>query len=256
MKVKRLILAIFAVLLIQSTVLAQNWTTDYDKARATAKEQGRAVLVFFTGSDWCGWCKRLDREILSTTEFTAFAAENLVLVKIDFPRYAPLPPAQKVANEQLAGRFNVQGYPSVYVLSKEGNLVGQLGYMEGGPEAFLKRMKSFSGVNWRGGTDAGSSTQPKIAKAASDPTPTPLFNGAQLMPPKRFNQLQLTGIMGTKKRPMVIINNQTFGVGERARVKLQDGEVIVTCKEIRPKSALVLMEGNPAPTEIFLASQK
>jgi thioredoxin-related protein len=254
MNVKRLIVATVAALLIQSAVLAQNWTTDYDKARATAKEQDRAVFLFFTGSDWCGWCKRLDREILSTSDFTSFAAENLVLVKIDFPRQAPLPPAQQLANEQLAARLNVQGFPTVYVLSKEGNLLGRLGYMEGGPAAFLKQIKSFSSVNWRGGTGAGSVGKPTIAKANTEPAP--LFNGAQLMPPKRFDQLQLTGIMGTKKRPMVIINNQTFVAGERARVKLQDGEVVVTCKEIRPKSALVLMEGSAAPTEIFLASRR
>jgi thioredoxin-related protein len=254
MKIKHLLLAIFPALLMQSAVLAQNWTTDFDKARTEAREQGRAIFVFFTGSDWCGWCKKLDAEVLSTGEFKSFATENLVLVKVDFPRYNPLPPAQKISNDQLAARFNVQGYPSVYVLSKEGNLVGQLGYMPGGPEAFLTRMKSFKGVEWRAGSNAGPGSPPKIVKA--DPTPVPLYNGAQLMPPKRFNELQLTGIMGSKKRPMVIINNQSFAVGETARVKVNDSEVKLTCKEIRSSSALVLVEGNPTPTEIFLASTR
>jgi len=76
------------------------------------------------------------------------------------------------------------------------------------------------------------------------------------MPPKRFNDLQITGIIGTKKRPLILINNRAFEVGETAHVRVRDKEILVTCKEIRAKSALVLTEGSQAPTEIFLASDK
>ena len=255
MKVKELLVAGIAGWLLQSTVLAQNWTTDFAKAQVTAKEQDRAVFLFFTGSDWCGWCKKLDREILSTPEFTSFAAENLVLVKIDFPRYAPLPPEQALANQQLSARFSVAGYPSVYIVGKDGKVAGQLGYMEGGPASFIKQITSFTGPNWRAGASSPAApAKPNIA-AATPPAPPP-FNGAQLMPPKRFNDLQITGIIGTKKRPLILINNRAFEVGETAHVRVRDREILVTCKEIRAKSALVLTEGSQAPTEIFLASDK
>jgi hypothetical protein len=116
-------------------------------------------------------------------------------------------------------------------------------------------LTSFSGPNWRAsGSAPAASAKPAIAAAA--PPAAPLFSGAQLMPPKRFNDLQITGIMGTKKRPLIMINNRAFEVGETAHVKVKDGEVLVTCKEIRPKSALVLTEGSRVPTEIFLASDK
>ncbi len=253
MNVKSVFAALAAASLLNSA-LAQTWTTDLERAQATAREQDRAVFLFFTGSDWCGWCKALDREILSKPEFLAFANANLVLVKIDFPRYPPLPPAQAAINERLSERFHVEGFPTVCILNKEGKTVGQLGYSEGGPGPFVTRIKGLSGVNWRASSPggAGSLAQPGLANSSGGS----LFNGAPLLPPKRYNDLQLTGIMGTKKRPMIIVNNQTLEVGETARVRLKDGEVWVTCKEIRPKSALVVLRGSPAPTEIFLASDK
>ena len=61
------------------------WQTDYAAALALAKKQNRKTFLFFTGSDWCTWCARLDREVLSTPDFKRFASENLVLVKLDFP---------------------------------------------------------------------------------------------------------------------------------------------------------------------------
>ena len=113
-------------------------------------------------------------------------------------------------------------------------------------------MRQVPTVTWRGNPPSangggGPAASPKLAVAA-----TPVFNGAQLRAPKRFARLELNGIMGAKKRPMIIVNNQTLAPGESARIDLNDRRVKVTCKEVRSKSAILLVEGQPQPQEIFL----
>lgn len=117
------------------------WVTSYRDALVEAKEKNRRVFAFFTGSDWCGWCIRLNREILSTGEFARYAAENLVLLELDFPRGKPQSADLKRQNESLARRFEVRGFPTVVVLDADGKPVGQLGYQEGGPAPFVKRLR-------------------------------------------------------------------------------------------------------------------
>ena len=119
------------------------WTTDYPAALAQADKENKKVFLFFTGSDWCGWCKRLDKEILSTHEFKTYAAEKLILVKLDFPRGLPQSASLKAQNSQLAAKHGIKGYPTIVVLNSAGKRVGELGYMEGGPAGFIKELKSF-----------------------------------------------------------------------------------------------------------------
>ena len=116
------------------------WSTDYAGALSQAKAQNRHVFLFFTGSDWCGWCKRLDHEILSTAEFNRFAGENLILVKLDFPQKIPLSSELKTQNNQLAHKYKVDGYPTVIVLDSSGRAVKRLGYQEGGPAPFVSAL--------------------------------------------------------------------------------------------------------------------
>jgi disulfide reductase len=251
MKSKIVLLAVSGLLL--QAAQAQTWMTEFPQALAQAQQQDRAVFLFFTGSDWCPWCKALDKEVLSTREFTDFAKDNLVLVKVDFPRHHTLAPVQAQANARLAQRFGIQAYPTVCILNKEGNQVAEMGYMEGGPMPFLKQLRGVSGFNWKG--SAGKSgTEP--AKPAAAAPPPPPYNGAQTFPAKRYEQLTLTGIAGSKKRPMVIINNQTLEQGETAPVRLRDREVMVLCKEIRAKSAIILIDGTREPMELFLGGEK
>ncbi len=119
-----------------------SWSTDYDSALSTAKSQGRKVFLFFTGSDWCGWCIKLNREILSQPEFAAYAADNLVLVELDFPRTKPLPADQRARNEALARKYGVRGYPTVIVLDSNGKVAGKLGYQAGGPGPFVAALRN------------------------------------------------------------------------------------------------------------------
>jgi thioredoxin-related protein len=121
---------------------ASNWVTDYKKAQEDAKAGKKLMLLEFTGSDWCGWCMKLDKEVFSTPEFQNFASKNLVLVKLDFPRSKPQTEALKKQNEQLAQKYGIQGFPTIIVLNGRGEKVGEFGYMEGGPSPFLAKLET------------------------------------------------------------------------------------------------------------------
>ena len=97
--------------------------------------------MFFTGSDWFGWCKKLMAEVFTQPEFKSYAAAHLVLLEIDFPRRKQQPGALKRQNEFLQAQHSITGYPTVVVLNSEGKSVGQLGYMEGGPPAFIHELE-------------------------------------------------------------------------------------------------------------------
>lgn len=119
------------------------WATDYDTAIATASGTNRKIFLFFTGSDWCGWCKRLESEILDTPEFQEYARENLVLVKLDFPQRIPQPEQLKAQNKQLSQRYRIEGYPTVVILNNSGTTIGRTGYKRGGPGPFIAQLKGY-----------------------------------------------------------------------------------------------------------------
>lgn len=115
----------------------EHWQTDLPKAQAEAAKDKKMVLLDFTGSDWCGWCIKLDKEVFSKKEFLDYAKANLVLVEVDFPTKKKLSAEQKKANDALAKKYNIQGYPTIIVLDGAGKKLGELGYQPGGPKAFI-----------------------------------------------------------------------------------------------------------------------
>lgn len=120
------------------------WLTDLPTALNQARSENKLVLLDFTGSDWCPWCIKMDHDIYSTPDFTAYAQSRLVLVKVDFPRHTPQSDDLKEANEKLGRRFHVDGYPTCVVLDASGNELGrQVGYREGGVGAFLTELDGF-----------------------------------------------------------------------------------------------------------------
>ena len=134
----------FGLLALPAAGLAQaskpGWVTDQPKALEKAKAEKKLVLMDFTGSDWCGWCMKLDKEVFSTPEFQKYAQANLVLLELDFPHKKVLPPALKSQNAALEQKYGIQGYPTIVVLDAQGNKVGELGYQPGGPQAFIAEL--------------------------------------------------------------------------------------------------------------------
>ena len=121
------------------------WETDINKAISASNKTKKPMLLFFTGSDWCGWCIRLQKEVLKTPEFAEWATKNVVLVELDYPRRTPQTPELQAQNAQLQQFFGIRGYPTVWfangTVDKEGKTaftqLGSTGYVAGGPTAWL-----------------------------------------------------------------------------------------------------------------------
>lgn len=122
-----------------------SWYTDVKEALVVSAKENKPMLLFFTGSDWCGWCIKLQNEVLKTPEFKKWAAENVVLVELDFPRRNLQAPEMQNQNAQIMQAFGVQGFPTIHIakaVQKEGQVnfqgLGSTGYVPGGPTAFLE----------------------------------------------------------------------------------------------------------------------
>lgn len=146
---KALLLSIVAGLaVLNSGVRADKleWGTDLAKAQAKAKAENKKVLINFTGSDWCGFCIKLDKEVFSTPEFQEYAAKNLVLVEADFPNSKTLPADLKAANAKLKEQHKVRGYPTLVLLGSDGTKLGEVvGYGGGGPKAVIAKLDGLKG---------------------------------------------------------------------------------------------------------------
>lgn len=141
---KSLLFSIAFTVLVQAARAAEGelvWHTSLPTAQAKAKEGSKLVLLDFTGSDWCGWCKKLNKEIFQTPEFTEYAKKNLELVEVDFPQRKKQTPDLKRANQALQAKYGVQGYPTLIILNSAGKKVGELGYQEGGPKPFIAELE-------------------------------------------------------------------------------------------------------------------
>ena len=120
-----------------------NWEDNLETAIQQAKKENKAVLVNFTGSDWCIWCKRLSSEVFQQKEFEKYADESLVLVKLDFPRNIEQSAETQNYNRNLAQKYGIQGFPTILIFNSQGKLVAQTGYQPGGPEKYIEHIKSY-----------------------------------------------------------------------------------------------------------------
>jgi len=121
------------------------WTMDYDAALALAEEENLPLLLNFTGSDWCGWCKLMDGQVFAEEEWQDWAADNLVLVTIDFPSDESIVPEKyKARNDELSETFGVQGYPTYILLASDGEtMIDQLGAgQDKTPESFIEEVET------------------------------------------------------------------------------------------------------------------
>ncbi|HSH65721.1 MAG TPA: thioredoxin family protein [Bacteroidia bacterium] len=140
------IVLIFLFLIGAYTLEAQEltWHTNLNEAIQLSEQTKKPLLLFFTGSDWCGWCIRLQNEVLRKPEFAAWAKDHVVLVEVDFPRRKQLPPETQKQNGELQQFFGVHAYPTVWFVNankKDDKIIfsklGSTGYLEGGPSAWL-----------------------------------------------------------------------------------------------------------------------
>lgn len=133
-------LAVATVFAVTSDSMAtgEGWTDHFEKAKAQAAAEGKDILIDFTGSDWCGWCIKLDNEVFKQDAFKASAPKDFVLVALDYPRDKSLV-TEEVAkqNEQLKTEYAISGYPTLYLTDATGRPYARAGYKAGGPEVYL-----------------------------------------------------------------------------------------------------------------------
>jgi thioredoxin-related protein len=138
--------SVFASVTLLNAAIAggAGWTHDFGAATKQAAAEGKELLLDFTGSDWCPPCAMLEKEVLSKPDFTKTASEKFVLVELDFPKDSSKIPAEtRKQNEELNARYGIQGYPSILLCDADGRPYAiSSGYVEGGPQTFLKHIDS------------------------------------------------------------------------------------------------------------------
>lgn len=125
---------------------SQEWEADFDVAQSKASQEGKPLVLVFSGSDWCAPCIKLDRNIWQSEQFKRHAAQNYVLYKADFPKKKKnqLAPEILGKNKELAAKFNTKGhFPLVLVLDGDSNILGTTGYKKYGPKKYVELLDSF-----------------------------------------------------------------------------------------------------------------
>ncbi len=223
---KRVLLpvAFGAALLFPGRALADDvgdWVGDFDKAVAQARAEHKDLLVDFTGSDWCGWCIKLHGEVFEHEAFLSSAKKDYVLVALDFPNApevkARVPNPER--NAELAKKYGVQGYPTVLLMTADGDVFGRTGYQPGGPEAYVTHMGELRSAG-RPGLEAAIKSVAAIQAATGDEQVALLGKAidelAALDPEKAWGAKLAEGV----RVAVTLDKDGTLGLRERAVVAL------------------------------------
>ena len=159
MAISKMIFRSIAIIALFVTCIARGqetknglvWYTDINKAYEVSNQTHKPIFAFFTGSDWCVWCHRLEANVFDKNEFKAWAKNSVILLELDFPRNKKQPEQLMQQNAGLQQAFQVQGYPTCWIfnMTKDAasgkfgiNAFGQLGYPQSQPgkevDAFLE----------------------------------------------------------------------------------------------------------------------
>jgi protein disulfide-isomerase len=146
---KKIVLLFVFFWCFQATSQELTWHTDINKAIELSIKSKKPMLLFFTGSDWCGWCIKLQKEVFQKPEFSEWA-KNVVLVELDFPRKTQLEEKLKQQNTQLQQIFQVTGFPTIWLVTPQKNgdqinlqQLGKTGYVAGGPTKWIESVNPF-----------------------------------------------------------------------------------------------------------------
>jgi len=139
--VKKMIAAVVLALVaggVEAPAAEKLWIQDIKEAKKKAAQEKKDLLLNFTGSDWCGWCVKLDREVFDQSRFVEEVPKQFVLVEIDYPRGKVLPDDIRAQNEKLKKEFEIPGFPTIYLADAQGRPYAQTGYQEGGEKNYMK----------------------------------------------------------------------------------------------------------------------
>jgi thioredoxin-related protein len=120
---------------------SEGWMTNWEEAKAKAKAENKPILINLTGSDWCAWCIKIEKEVFSSKDFKDYAAANLILMEADFPRKKEQPAELKKQNAELKKLYLAGGYPTVWLLDAEGKKLSEdLGELKGGTKGYIDKL--------------------------------------------------------------------------------------------------------------------
>lgn len=146
MKTKHLLAASCAAFLGFTSAFAggEGWTHDFAAAKKQAADEKKDLLIDFTGSDWCGWCERLNEQVFIQAPFKAGVKDKFVLVELDYPQkpenVAKLSGETKAQNKELQAKYSINGYPTILLCDAEGRPYAKTGFQKGGPEKYVTHL--------------------------------------------------------------------------------------------------------------------
>ena len=147
---KKVVLSLLVVrlaLMAAGAAEGLKWVEDLPKAEAQAKEEHKLLWMGFSGSDWCPRCISMEKELFSKPEFIEYAQKNLVMVYVDFPEKKAQNAELKKKNEALQEKYKITEYPTILIFDSQGRKVGELGYIQGGPQAYIARLEKLRSKN-------------------------------------------------------------------------------------------------------------
>lgn len=187
-----------------------NWMTNYEDAVNRAKSEQKPLLLFFTGSDWCGYCHQLDNEVFSSTEFSDNVGDKFVFVLLDFPRKSQQDPKTAAQNRELQKKFSIKGYPTVILLDDQLQQIGSTGYRPGGGKSYADHLQRM--------VDDFKKYRQKVSalqnNVSSEELHTLYSKACELMRPDDANQIIKMGMQ---------CNDNRFFLLERFRLLADDG---------------------------------
>ena len=127
----------FLIFCCLSGSIFAGWSKNYEKSLKLAKSQNKFILLDFTGSKWCGYCIKLEKNVFKKRVFKQYAKTNLICVELDFPRGK----APKRGLNELAQKYKVRGYPTIIILDPEGKQVGRTGYKSISAEKYVEHLQ-------------------------------------------------------------------------------------------------------------------
>lgn len=139
-------LAISLATLTSAFAGGEGWLTDMEAAKAQATKEKKDLLLDFTGSDWCGWCIKLNEEVFSKEPFKAGTKDKFVLVELDFPKKKELDPKLKEQNDALQKQMNIQGFPTIMLCDATAKPYAKTGYQPGGPEKYVTSLDELQAI--------------------------------------------------------------------------------------------------------------
>jgi thioredoxin-related protein len=203
-RVKKMTTILFVLCMAGSIVAGEGaWLTSFPEAAAQATKENKLLLLDFTGSDWCGWCVKLDGDTFSRQEFLDYASKNLVLVQLDYPMHKTQPDNLKQSNGALKQKYGVNGFPTVVITQPDGKVLWkQEGYRPGGPSVMIAAANQCRKA-------AGLSVPGRVAAAVPAPATV-----AAAAPKKPDAQPKLQGILYSASRSSVVLDGRSCEEGE------------------------------------------